>query len=1661
MRRSLIIIAALLCFGRAFANPVSKETAIQIARNFVKQETGIDAKEIAVVFSQKLQHYDHAAYYVCTLGEKGFVVVAGDDIAIPILAYSFDNAIGETIPSNVKGYLDELANEIDDALLQGISTKGENGGLSILKQSQNTYPSAVSPLLSTTWNQGTLYNEWCPLATSGTAPGRGSHVWAGCVATAMAQIIKHYEYPAYPRGYHEYHYEQEPDSVWDEDEPFVDFDNIAYDYSLMPDALSSSSSTASKYAVQELIYHCGVAVDMQYSDTLSSAYSFSVRSALVNYFKYNPQMTFAARNRYPDSVWMDMLKNELSRGRPIEYSGRGSGGHAFVCDGYMSTDLFHFNFGWGGSYDGYYSLSAINPGSGHDYSSNQYALIGITPDSTSRTYMAQIGGKSYYTVYDTIEAYDMHSTNTAQCGYFNHSHEMVFSPFDPTKHLVLEPILSPLRYVCVYDGEGYQIINAGYGGHSYSNRQFVTFNDITIKDTLLLSEYGFKIYIEDGHRMVSDLQATISNDTIHLSWHENGEAAAWQVEYGPMGFELGQGVRVNVVDTNMALTGLPYNEEYDIYVRSICSNNGFGPWSENVTVMIELPYELLCPGVENVRLDSTWDTGMRMVWDSGNVSEWQVEYGLSGFTLGTGTIVTVSSPEIMIDDLFLGRQYDVFIRKYCDNGHLGQRTQYSFRHKMNYPYWKDIVTSQPEGYQMGEDHNVYISSREGLAWLISTCNELNGASRLPWYTKKIVLMEDVDMSGYLWTPIDLNRNFDGRGHTISGLTISDDSLSKVGFAKSIYSDDTINNIIFKNCSICSGYSYANTGCIAGYNRGMIVNCGVSGVVASVASNTGGIVGENYGLLQNSYSVSNVYGQTYIGGSIGNSAYTHSLVSNCYSASEIASYNPNNFSNPYEGVFIGAANDTGHLAYWFLRDSTTNGCGNDVAGFSPFVMALGNDSYDTIWNLVSPTTIGGQYVTTLVDALNAWVDSVDTNGIYLHWAVDTAHINHGFPVFETTKYTLTVQSNDTNMGVVVGTGRYVENTAVIVSAIANNCHHFTGWSDGSTDNPRTVKMDKNVILTASFVANTPDTSNIYDTSCDYYTWNDGTYTVSGTYSLNTFTAQGCDSVATLNLTIHNSNIGIATEHACNSYTWIDGNTYIESTNTPKDTLQNIYGCDSIVTLHLTISDNVSVIETISACDSHTWNGVTYTSSTNTPSVTFTSIDGCDSTTTLHLTVNYSYLESDTVETCDRYEWHGAEYIASTNTSIHLQTEAGCDSGFVLLLTIHGSDNVTETRSECDEFVWNGVLLDESCDTIWTSTNIYDCDSIVTLHLVLRHSSSTVISETIVENQLPYSFNNSIFYDDTIGAIITLPNAVGCDSIISYSLSVYRNVETTLDSSICAGQLPFLWNGMIFTDAGTQETTYSDVHGADSVVQMTLHISSDYNDTIGVSICDNETYEFEDGVYTGSDAGYHTHILQTSVGCDSVRVLHLEVRNSTVGDTIASECDQFVWYGDTYTDTPLDFPMHTFTNISGCDSLVTLHLTINHSVTKYDSIAVASYMLPYDYNGITITDSGQYLRILETVDGCDSIIIIHAIINIVDIEPSDELYDLILFPNPTNGSIAISNAQEIQRVEIFDVTGRMTKIIDGLNVIDIQELPKGIFTLRIILPQGQTVRKIVKQ
>ena len=362
----LTIFIGIFVSLQIFAKPITIEDAKKVAKNFLYENESITQNDLkfsdAIIFKEQSN-----LFYIFNFKNRtGFIIISATDNYTPIIAYSTESYYDKEkqAPQFVE-LMKDYAKQVEFTIKQDIKAnetvkpQWEKYNCSPQNFKPNKDTKSVSALLDPiAWDQGSGWNGQCPLASGGP----GGHAYAGCVATAQGQAMKYWEHP--PRGIGSHSY-------WENDNGIltVDFMNETYNWASMPDAYSS-------YETAKLLYHCGVSVDMNYEADGSGAYTYNCVTSLESYFRYKQTAEYVEKANYTDAQWMSLLKNELDNSRVMIYSGHStSGGHAFNCDGYNNSDYFHFNFGWNGYDNGYYSLSYVN-----GFNEDQGAVIGIEPD---------------------------------------------------------------------------------------------------------------------------------------------------------------------------------------------------------------------------------------------------------------------------------------------------------------------------------------------------------------------------------------------------------------------------------------------------------------------------------------------------------------------------------------------------------------------------------------------------------------------------------------------------------------------------------------------------------------------------------------------------------------------------------------------------------------------------------------------------------------------------------------------------------------------------------------------------------------------------------------------------------------------------------------------------------------------------------------------------------------------------------------------------------------------------------------------------------------------------------------------------------------------------------------------------------------------------------
>ena len=365
------LLALVLGIGMVQAHPVSVSQAKYVGQQFVQAnfQQSRQMDDLTLVYTGTSTRGE-ACFYVFNVGNGGFVMVSADDFYRPIIGYSDEHNFDTNINPELGYMLDKLIASRTGRLTGKATPKIAAEWQSVMNSGRLISRNGGREkfyLVQTKWDQGSPYNYYCPQA----AGGPGGRVYAGCVATAMSQVMKFWNHPLQGTGSHTYNYyvPGTGSGPWS-----ANFGQTTYDWDNMPNQISNSSPQEQIEAVATLIYHCAVSVDMMWAIDGSGAYSGDVPQRISQYFGYTNQAVLRNRDSYSYDNWAQMLKESFDMGWPLYYSGQSpEGGHAFVCDGYDDDGLFHYNWGWSGSGDDYYDFDQI------DYNSSDGAIFNYVP----------------------------------------------------------------------------------------------------------------------------------------------------------------------------------------------------------------------------------------------------------------------------------------------------------------------------------------------------------------------------------------------------------------------------------------------------------------------------------------------------------------------------------------------------------------------------------------------------------------------------------------------------------------------------------------------------------------------------------------------------------------------------------------------------------------------------------------------------------------------------------------------------------------------------------------------------------------------------------------------------------------------------------------------------------------------------------------------------------------------------------------------------------------------------------------------------------------------------------------------------------------------------------------------------------------------------------
>ena len=515
---------------------------------------------------------------------------------------------------------------------------------------------------------------------------------------------------------------------------------------------------------------------------------------------------------------------------------------------------------------------------------------------------------------------------------------------------------------------------------------------------------------------------------------------------------------------------------------------------------------------------------------------------------------------------------------------------------------------------------------------------------------------------------------------------------------------------------------------------------------------------------------------------------------------------------------------------------------------------------------------------------------------------------------------------------------------------------------------------NVILTSSVV--TDQTISL----CPGITYriNSHTYSTAGIYHDTIIIPGSCDSIVNTTLIILPTSSHTVNATICSNQTYLFNGVLRNVTGTYLDTFVNYVGCDSIETLNLTVNRTTTATISAAICPggSYLFNGILRTVAGSYLD-TFSNSVACDSVVTLNLTVLSTSTGTITASICPggSYMFNGVSRTVAGSYLDTLTNNIGCDSFLTLNLSILPTSTGTVTTSICPggSYVFNGVALTAAGTYLDTLVNYVGCDSVLTLNLSLRATSTGSITTSICPGG-SFIFNG--IARTAAGTYLdTLTNAVGCDSFLTLNLSIRPTSTGTITTSICAGT-SYLFNGVSRVAAGVYLDTFTNYVGCDSVVTLNLSVRPTSTGTINASICPGGVYLFN-GV-NRTAAGAYLDTFTNYVGCDSIVTLNLTIRPTSSRSFNINLCPGGSYFYNGVNRTVTGAYLDTFTNYVGCDSVVTLNLFIYAPVTRTQNITICN-PATIIVGTHTYSSAGTFKDTFVNYVGCDSVVTTNLTVN----------------------------------------------------------------------------------
>ena len=373
MKRTALTIVLLFAAVLAMAGNVTLNKATQIASSFFTETRSAAKVNLVWDGTDGLTRAVTApAFYVFNCEGGGFVIISGEDTAVPILGFSRTGSFRtEGMPENIRHWFDSYSAQINYLRNTGERQSSEGAALweRAAREGIRSY-SEVKRVATPSWGQGSPFNNLCPTVDDGKSV-------TGCVCTALCEVMFYHQWPLTTKGdlLPNYSYTTDKNNTQS-----ITGHNLStsYDWANMKSSYKGSYTSEQATAVATLMHDVGVMLESTYNPTGTGAYAESIPTAVIRYMDYDSSVYLAYREEFSAREWCDLIKKDIDAGLPVIYGGDGDGGgHEFVVDGYATDDYFYVNWGWSGEDNGYFKVSSFMLSKDYDFRFNISAVFNL------------------------------------------------------------------------------------------------------------------------------------------------------------------------------------------------------------------------------------------------------------------------------------------------------------------------------------------------------------------------------------------------------------------------------------------------------------------------------------------------------------------------------------------------------------------------------------------------------------------------------------------------------------------------------------------------------------------------------------------------------------------------------------------------------------------------------------------------------------------------------------------------------------------------------------------------------------------------------------------------------------------------------------------------------------------------------------------------------------------------------------------------------------------------------------------------------------------------------------------------------------------------------------------------------------------------------------